>query len=234
MFQKSYRIRNFFKERICQINDLINHALLHPYQSVKKKAHNSSVRFILKNCPRATACRSPKKLMDIAINAVGTNGAYLEFGVFKGASINYIARKKHDKKIYGFDSFEGLQEAWAHNPKYSFSLGGKLPKVKNNVILCKGYFEKTLPEWLEKHDDKIAFLHIDCDLYSSTKTIFDCLKERLQAGTVIVFDDYFNFPGWEEDAHRVFTDFTKETKLRFEYLGYSYKELAIIIRSITF
>lgn len=170
--------------------------------------------------------------MDIALDAVAVDGSFLEFGVYKGASVNYIATRRPDKTIHGFDSFEGLQEAWGHNPKNSFSLGSKLPRVRSNVSLYKGYFEKTLPEWQQKNSEKVALLHVDCDLYSSTKTVFDCLRDCLQIGTVIVFDDYFNFPGWEEDGHRVLTDFAKETNLQYEYLGYAFKELAIIIKSI--
>lgn len=233
MFRRFYGPRNFIKERVCQINDLISHATLHPQEAVKKIARDSSVKFILKNCPKATACRSTKGLMDIALHAVEVEGYFLEFGVFKGASINYIAKKNPRQHIHGFDSFEGLAEAWAHNPEKTFSLGGKLPKVKANVHLHKGYFEKTLPEWLSKNSEKVSFFHVDCDLYSSTKTIFDCLKDRIQPGTVILFDDYFNFPGWEEDGHRVLMDFKKETNLQYEYLGYSFKEIAIIIRSIS-
>ena len=88
----------------------------------------------------------------------------------------------------------------------------------------------SLPQWAQKHDTTIAFLHVDCDLRSSTKTILDHLAKNIQHGTVIVFDDYFNFPGWENDGHAVLTDFLEENKFSAEYIGYGFKELAIIIR----
>jgi len=31
--------------------------------------------------------------------------------------------------------------------------------------------------------------------YSSTKTVFDTLADRIVPGTVIVFDEFFNYPG---------------------------------------
>jgi hypothetical protein len=51
---------------------------------------------------------------------------------------------------------------------------GKFPDVRINVQLIKGWFNETLPKFtnLLESDDKIALLHIDCDIYSSTKTVF--------------------------------------------------------------
>lgn len=232
MFFGYYQVRNFVKEKVCQVYDTIDYAVLHPFTTLQKISHKSTIDFILENCPKATAFRTPKRLFDVALSQVEVEGAFLEFGVFKGGAINYTAKKRTKQRIDGFDSFEGLPEAWVHNPKNTFSLGGKLPKVRNNVHLHKGYFDKTLPEWLNVHSEKIAFLHIDCDLYSSTKTIFECLKDRLQVGTVIVFDDYFNFPSWKDDGHKVLQEFQKETGLKFEYIGFAYKELAIKIQAI--
>ena len=232
MFYKSYRSRNFVKEKVCQIYDTIDYAVLHPFSTLKKRAHESTIEFILKNCPKATACRTPKRLMDMALNNVSAKGAFLEFGVFKGASINYTAKRNPEQQIHGFDSFEGLQEAWVNNDKNAFSVGGVLPKVRGNVRLHKGYFDKTLPTWLNENQDKVAFLHIDCDLYSSTKTIFDCLQDRIQKGSIILFDDYFNFPNWQEDGHKVLNDFKQKANMEYEYLGFAHKELAIKVTSI--
>ena len=42
----------------------------------------------------------------------------------------------HELKIYGFDSFEGLEEDWItheFNPAGTFTLNKKIPKVLNNV-----------------------------------------------------------------------------------------------------
>jgi len=40
----------------------------------------------------------------------------------------------------------------------------------------------------------MTFIHIDCDLYSST--IFDLWGNKIVEGTILVFDEYFNYPGW--------------------------------------
>ncbi|NLZ16300.1 MAG: class I SAM-dependent methyltransferase [Desulfobulbaceae bacterium] len=227
----NYIFRNFVKEKIMQVYASFEYAANHPYSTLNKMAHDSSVAFILEHCPRAVAARSPKKLMDIALSKVSLNGLYLEFGVFKGESIRYIAKNNPGKQIHGFDSFQGLPEQWAHNPEGAFTTHGKMPKVPANVKLWKGYFEDSLPGWCKQYSDSIAFLHIDCDLRSSTATILECLTGRIHPGTVIVLDDYFNFPGWEEDGHAVLTDFLGKNNLSAEYIGYGFKELAIIIRA---
>ena len=101
------------------------------------------------------------------------DGLHLEFGVYKGDSINHFAELSPDVTWYGFDSFEGLPEAWTLGAKAgAFSIGGNLPPVRGNVRLTKGFFEHTLPGFVAQHrGEKIALLHVDCDLYSSTVTI---------------------------------------------------------------
>lgn len=227
---KNYTFRNFFKERIIQLHGVFEYAKNHPYTILSKEACDSTVEFIKKECPRAVGVRSPRQLMDISLASVSLPGPYLEFGVFKGESLRYIAKKNPDKAIHGFDSFEGLPESWAHNPKGAFTTHGKLPKVPGNVKIWKGYFEESLPVWCKNHPDPIAFLHVDCDLNSSTKTVLTELASQIKPGTVILFDDYFNFPGWEEDGHAVFTEFLKEYEFAVEYIGYAFKELSVIVR----
>jgi predicted O-methyltransferase YrrM len=224
-----FRVRNFVKEKICQIYDAATYATLHPQASLKREAHEMTVRFIRSTCPKAVPCRTPRALLDLALSHVSVDGYFLEFGVFKGASLRYVANKPGlaQKRVVGFDSFEGLAEDWVHNRKKTFDVGGRLPKVPANVELVKGYFDQTLAPWMERNDGAVAFLHIDCDLYSSTLTIFDLLKDRFRAGTVIVFDDYFNFPNWEDDGHRVFSDYLRTAPLSARYLGYAFKELAV-------
>lgn len=229
MILQNYRFRNGLKERVCQIHDTFEHARRHPLAAMRKQAYESTVNFITENFPRALACRSPRELTDIALSRVAIDGSYLEFGVAQGASIRHIAKKAPFRNIHGFDCFEGIPEAWANNNAGAFTNRGRLPKVPANVELWKGYFEQTLPVWMESHPENVAYLHVDCDLYSSTKTIFDCLGKRIVSGTIIDFDDYFNFPGWDQDGHRAFMDYLKSSGHSVEYIGYGFKELAVRI-----
>ncbi len=64
-------------------------------------------------------------------------------------------------------------------------------------------------------------MHVDCDIYSSTKTIFDLLASRIVAGTVIVFDEYFNYPGWRHHEYKAFQEFCATSGHSYRYLGYA-------------
>lgn len=59
--------------------------------------------------------------------------------------------------------------------KGSFKLDA-LPSVEKNVHLIKGFFSDSIRLFLGNNNENCAFIHIDCDLYSSTKTIFNRLN----------------------------------------------------------
>lgn len=189
-----------------------------------KIAADNSAKYIMENMLTVPSFDNRLKLLSYALRQVKVQGKYLEFGVWEGKSINYIAAQKPNERIYGFDSFEGLPETWTQYYKESYFKVHKLPEVNNNVELIKGWFDETLPQFIKEHRDfKVAFIHSDSDLYSSTKTTLDNLKDKIQSGTVIVFDEYFNYPGWENNEFKAFQEFIKETGLQYRYLGYAYK-----------
>jgi Macrocin-O-methyltransferase (TylF) len=151
------------------------------------------------------------------------DGLYAEFGVYKGDSINRLATLRPRQVFHGFDSFEGLPESWTVGARTgSFSIGGRLPAVRSNVVLVKGFFEQTLEQFVPACGKKVvAFMHIDCDLYSATKTVLDRLAPLLVEGTVIVFDEYFNYPGWQQGEFKAFAEFiASHGRLDWDYLGY--------------
>ena len=91
--------------------------------------------------------------------------------------------------------------------------------MPTNVKLVKGEFSETLPAFIRAHPDPVAFVHIDCDLYHSTKTIFTHLRNNITAGTVILFDEFHNFPGWQQHEYKAFMEFIDDSRLGFEYIG---------------
>lgn len=62
-------------------------------------------------------------------------------------------------------------------------------------------------------------LHIDCDLYSSTKTIFKYLGEKLTEGSIIVFDELIGYPGFEEHELKAFYEFALASEKKFQWIG---------------
>ena len=156
----------------------------------------------------------------------------MEFGVYKGNSINFISATMPDKIFYGFDSFEGLPENWRTGfDKAAFDKNGDLPRVNDNVRLIKGWFNETLPDFVKAHSEPCAFIHVDCDLYSSTKTIFDNLKNQIVSGTVIAFDEYFNYPGWQQGEYKAFMEFVAEKNFDFEYIARTeHEQVAVKIK----
>jgi len=132
-----------------------------------------------------------RELVDIA-RYIG-HGLNLEFGVFNGFSISALANARPDLHFHGFDSFEGLPENWDLGQKYvkkeKFDCQGNLPKVPSNVTLYKGWFDKTLPLFINECGANISFLHIDSDLYSSAIYVLDQLNHFINPGTIIRFDE---------------------------------------------
>lgn len=161
------------------------------------------------------------RLLEHSIASVdeSLDGHFCEFGVYKGESINRIASLT-SRTVHGFDSFEGLPETWRPGyEKGTFAIDG-LPEVRPNVELHKGWFEDSLPVWAREHPGPIAFAHMDADLYSSTKTVFDVLADRFVPGTVVQLDEYYNYPGWREGEYKAFQEFVAEQGFDYEYLGY--------------
>jgi predicted O-methyltransferase YrrM len=168
--------------------------------------------------------------LDVALEHCCIAGLFLEFGVFKGYTINYMSNKITEKTFYGFDSFEGLPEKWRTGyDKSAFDIQGQLPIVNGNVELMKGWFDKTLPSFLESNEGPVSFLHIDCDLYSSTKTVLDLLKDRIVTGTIIVFDEYFNYPGWELHEYKAFQEFVNANNITYKYLAFNSKHEQVVV-----
>ena len=157
------------------------------------------------------------------VDSAVADGLWTEFGVYSGKTINYIAEQT-DHVVHGFDSFEGLPEDWRTGfPKGTFEMDGMMPRVRENVRLHKGWFDESVPVWAAAHPGHMAFIHFDADLYSSTKTVLDLLGNRIVAGTVIQFDEFFNYPGWQEGEYRAFMEFVEAHGVEFEYIGYCEK-----------
>lgn len=149
------------------------------------------------------------------------NTLWMEFGVFSGKSINYISNFTDDI-VYGFDSFYGLPEDWRDGfGKGAFNMNGKYPRVNKNVKLIPGLFEDTLSNFLNENEQKISFIHMDADLYSSTKYVLNALKSRMDAGCIVLFDELVNYPGYDGNNGelRALYEFIQENKIKYEWVA---------------
>ena len=169
--------------------------------------------------------KSRNNLLKRSVKRAHLNGLFLEFGVETGYSLNYIAKIKRNQKFYGFDCFTGLPEDWSeYYPKGHMKVDN-IPSVRKNIELVVGLFQNTLKPFLEIHKENVAYLHLDADLYSSTKYVLFTLanENRLQPGTVIEFDEVFFQDSPEtllDDEHRVFTEFIEAFDVEFKWLWF--------------
>lgn len=155
-----------------------------------------------------------------------TKGLVLEFGVASGSTINHLATSVplRGRTIYGFDSFRGLPERWADYPIGHFAC--EPPAVASNVDLVVGLFADTIPAFLARHAGPAALIHIDCDLYSSTRTVLDLLSPRIVPGTFIALDEYFIVC---EHEQRAFHDWLLAHGRMCKKLARSIEQLVVVM-----
>ncbi|MBV1695875.1 MAG: class I SAM-dependent methyltransferase [Hyphomicrobiales bacterium] len=231
MFIANYPLKNMVQKAVMFLHLPLSYGTMHPYRALQRRALSESMDFIVSEMPEALSFDTPRELLVHASKAVTLDGAVAEFGVNKGGTIRFIAAMMPDRIIDGFDSFKGLPEDWRGNMMSAgqFDRRGRLPRVPANVRLHRGWFDETLPAFAAQSNAPLALLHIDCDLYSSTRSIFTHLEDRIAAGTVIVFDEYFNYPAWQMHEHRAFREFLDRTGRRCRYIGYAYQQVAVVI-----
>lgn len=173
-------------------------------------------------------------------DSVILDGFYLEMGTGRAYTTNFIAGLNPKKKIYSFDSFEGLTEKW-DRPDTELDAGifaykdmKFIPPTLKNVVLYKGLFADTLPLFKRKilKNTPIAFLHIDCDLYSGTKDIFNNIGSNIVPGTIIVFDELYNYPNAENHEWRAFLEFCGKYKHNFKVIAFNKNHEQVAVRII--
>jgi hypothetical protein len=161
----------------------------------------------------------------------------LEFGVASGDTLNSNTREINrafpNKRftVRGFDTFTGLPEDWTSFDnniiafKGVFSTNGVVPelfndvKENNDIDFYVGLFEDTIPKYIEKEAQSIAFLHVDSDLYSSAKTVLYSLKDYIVPGTVIRFDEwvYWNDLKYNDHEQRLFYEWVSDFNVKYEF-----------------
>jgi hypothetical protein len=171
----------------------------------------------------------------------GISGDYLEFGCYSGTTFGYAYRYAHraghPARFWAFDSFEGLPSSDDPRDKHPLWQAGNFAATVEQFLehcamrdipgdrieVVKGYYSDTLSPASPVHarlPTDIAFAYVDCDLYTSTKSVLDFLAPRLKHGMILAFDDYFSMSGQAIAGERLaFLEMEKNSP-RFCFLPY--------------
>ena len=127
-------------------------------------------------------------------------GEFAEVGVYKGGSAKIISAANKTRRLFLFDTFEGIPSVCSHDDplfqkgmfsaKYEEVL--EYLKCEKNLVIHKGLFPDTA-KGLES--STFAFAHIDVDAYESIKSCLKFFYPRLSYGGVLLVHDYIDHPG---------------------------------------
>jgi len=143
----------------------------------------------------------------------GVSNVWAEFGVQDGESARQIQEfLPLDGKFYLYDSFQGNPGHWYANKGPGHRRSNGVPVFEDSrITIIAGWFEDTLTL-----RDVLGFVHIDCDLYSSTKTVLD--RICVVPGTVILFDELWgygqgpNSEAWKEHEYKALMEWNTPFK----------------------
>lgn len=136
-------------------------------------------------------------------------GDYLEFGVYQGSSMVLAAHSAakyglNSMRFFAFDSFQGLPEAegkvfnsgqFACSEQTFTRMVAKAGVPIDKLVKVKGWYSDSLTNDVKVRTrlKQVAVVHIDCDLYSSTRDVLAFIQDLVQVGTIVIFDDWSIF-----------------------------------------
>lgn len=202
------------------------------YEYLWENAAKASAAFVEDNFDDAVVYQHRNEFWRAMMEKVPSQGELIEVGVFRGASVNFIAdvlsKKGDPREVHGFDSFEGLEEDWSGEslPAGFFQQGGVLPPVRKNVRLYKGWVQDTLgPFYASKGQPTLALVHIDTDTYTPARHILEISKPLMTEGTIVVFDELIGYPNWRSHEFKALQQTLKRDDYRF--VGFTSRQAAI-------
>ncbi len=120
-------------------------------------------------------------------------------------------------------------------------IGGKSPKARSKqsrlasraqTWLVKGLFKHTLPSFVKEWSSQACLVHVDCVLYHSTVDCLLPLLPRCQRGTVILFDEYYNYDGFAKHEWLAWREIRARYKVRAQCIAYDGKRAAFKITDL--
>ncbi len=160
-------------------------------------------------------------------NAAAKGGYISEWGVFRGGSLEILAKYNPGIDIIAVDSFEGVPEGTSndYHQQGDFAQGvdvraitGFFNMVYPGVRIVKGFVPKVF-EYFDEHT-RFSFSHVDLDMEDSVRHACDFIFPRTLSGGMILFDDYKvrSTPGATKAIDEFFAD--KECAFKGELCYY--------------
>jgi O-methyltransferase len=171
-------------------------------------------------------------------------GAFVECGVWRGGSMRLVAKTLlqlgvTDRDLYLYDTFTGMTKPterdvdycgnralpewekcqkrdvwWSYASKVEVMENMRVGYRENRMFFVEGPVEQTL------HVDPpgpIALLRLDTDWYESTRCEMQYLYPRLEAGGVLILDDYGEYDGARAAVDEFFSVQSKPLLNRVDY-----------------
>lgn len=105
-----------------------------------------------------------------------------------------------------------------------------MSKCEDNVTLFKGWFKDTVPNFLEGiKEEKLSLVHMDADTYTPSKFVLSAICKNLDRGTILIFDEYFAYPGWKQHEFKAWQEFVLSNNLKYRYIGYTNMQVVVEI-----
>ena len=168
-------------------------------------------------------------LFDAVIKKSIKDRPFYEYGVWRGEAFRYLTNTF--KKGYGFDTFEGLPEAWHEEGAGSYSSDGNIPQIKGGEFIV-GKFEDTLPEFFSEPRPLASVINFDADLYSSTICSLNHSKPVIDSHTILIFDEFIMNKNWEEDEYKALNEFCLENNCTYDVLAISFSSKQVAVKLI--
>jgi predicted O-methyltransferase YrrM len=211
---------------------LVNRAIRRAKRAAGYETRTVIAQLAERDARWTTFCRAAEY-----INFEGVPGDIVEFGVYTGISLALLAYahsfdpKGMNRRIAGFDSFEGLPDSGETHARWQAGLCGVnhswhpllrdgepvTPEVTRRLfqacgfdepLLYVGPFDETLPAAFPTAHTHVSLVHFDCDLYESTRDVLAAIAPALQDGTLLLFDDWFHYKGHPRKGEaRAFAEF---------------------------
>ena len=207
-----------FRVFVRKLLDLIDYSILLSnngaifYNDIEKTERVRKIKLIMKQTHILLRVCEAYSLVTLVEKTAKIEGDIAELGTYKGGSAKLICEAKKNKTLHIFDTFEGLPTLSKNDDHGQFEQGkftSSFDEVRSllqaypNVHLYKGLFPSTAGPISDRY---FSFVHLDADIYESTREALFFFYSRLRNGGMILSHDYTSSPGVREAFDEFFAD----------------------------